>query len=68
MKQIFHGPLEVVIGLSYGAVMGFICWILPNKHHQSCSLLQFAMLFTGGLLALFGSQRVCALIDEVFSS
>ncbi|KAA0203922.1 Na+/H+ antiporter, 1-like, partial [Hyalella azteca] len=56
--QILHGPLEVLIGLSYGAVMGFICWILPNKHHQSCSLLQFAMLFTAGLLALFGSQRI----------
>ncbi|XP_018012556.2 sodium/hydrogen exchanger 9B2 [Hyalella azteca] len=56
--QILHGPLEVVMGLSYGAVMGFICWILPNKQQQSCSLLQFGMLLTAGLFALFGSRKI----------
>ncbi|KAF2354193.1 Cation/H+ exchanger [Trinorchestia longiramus] len=56
--QIMHGPIEVLMGLSYGVGMGLLCWVLPNKHHQDCSLLQFAMLFTAGLFALFGSQRI----------
>ena len=56
--QIFKGPLEVLMGLAYGGFFGLLCWILPNKHHQSCSILQFAILVTAGLFALFGSQRI----------
>ncbi|KAA0201437.1 Na+/H+ antiporter, 3-like [Hyalella azteca] len=56
--QLLHGPLEVLMGLSYGAMMGFICWILPNEHHQSRSFQQFTILISAGFFALFGSQKV----------
>ncbi|XP_047741012.1 sodium/hydrogen exchanger 9B2-like [Hyalella azteca] len=56
--QLLHGPIEVLMGLSYGAVMGFICWILPNEHHQSRSFQQFTILISAGFFALFGSQKV----------
>ncbi|XP_018008691.1 sodium/hydrogen exchanger 9B2 [Hyalella azteca] len=56
--QLLHGPLEVLMGLSYGAMMGFICWILPNEHHQSRSFQQFTILISAGFFALFGSQKI----------
>ena len=56
--QIVQGPLEVLLGLTYGGVFGLLCWFFPNRHHQSCSTLQFLMLLSAGLLALFGSQEI----------
>ncbi|XP_018017063.1 sodium/hydrogen exchanger 9B2 [Hyalella azteca] len=56
-KLILHGPLEVLIALTYGVVMGFVCWILPNKQHPGGSVVQYLVLLTAGLVALFGSSR-----------
>lgn len=56
--QLMQGPLEVVMGLAYGGMLGMLCWILPNKNHESCALLRFAVLLTAGLFALFGSHKI----------
>ena len=57
-SQLLHGPAEVLMGLSYGIVVGLLCWVLPNRHHAACALLQFSLLIAAGLFALFGSQKV----------
>uniref|UniRef100_A0A6A7G0F7 Sodium/hydrogen exchanger 9B2-like n=2 Tax=Hirondellea gigas TaxID=1518452 RepID=A0A6A7G0F7_9CRUS len=56
--QFLQGPLEVLMGLSYGGCVGLLCWILPNKRQPSCCMLQFLILFAAGLFALFGSHKI----------
>ena len=63
---IFQGPLEAVVGLLFGTAYGALVAFLParpridrkDKLDDSFDLLRVAFLFSGGLIALFGSQRV----------
>ena len=66
---IFQGPLEAVVGLLFGTAYGALVAFLPARPRiidpkdddaldGSFDLLRVAFLFSGGLIALFGSQRV----------
>ena len=32
---IFKGPLEALLGVVYGIVLGILCWYVPHKKHVS---------------------------------
>lgn len=69
---IFQGPLEALVGLLFGTAYGALVAFLPARPPQSngvdpkddsaldgsYDLLRVVFLFSGGLIALFGSQRV----------
>ena len=61
---IFQGPLEALVGLVFGAAYGALVAFLPARPPAGQSadpgldLLRVVFLFSGGLIALFGSQRV----------
>lgn len=29
--NIFRGPIELLMGVVFGSLVGFLCWFLPNK-------------------------------------
>ena len=57
-EKLLTGPLEVVMGLGYGMVVGVLLWFLPGLTNSRLSLLRLLLLTCAGLLALFGSQKV----------
>ena len=58
--QLLQGPLDVLIGTAYGLILGFICWILPHQDNSYVPFFRFLLLFTAGLVSLFGSAIVSA--------
>lgn len=57
-KLIFHGPIEVLIGLSFGLFWGILAQWIPNKDHKNVAFFRFLILFAGGLIALFGAHLI----------
>ena len=55
---IFHGPIEVIIGLSFGIFWGVLAQWIPNREHKNVAFFRFLILFGGGLIALFGAQQI----------
>lgn len=33
--DIFRGPIQIVIGLLYGILLGLLLWVIPTKHFVS---------------------------------
>ena len=31
MFNIFRGPIELLMGIVFGGLVGVLCWFLPNK-------------------------------------
>ncbi|OWA52319.1 Mitochondrial sodium/hydrogen exchanger 9B2 [Hypsibius exemplaris] len=56
--QIIQGPLEILVGLLYGCVIGIIFWYLPHRGHEDVGLFRFLFLFLGGLVSIIGSKAV----------
>ncbi|XP_074647339.1 sodium/hydrogen exchanger 9B2-like [Tubulanus polymorphus] len=52
---IFRGPLEALLGVVYGILMGLLAWYLPHRKNTHLKLYRFIFLFCGGLFAVFGS-------------
>ena len=40
-KLILHGPIEVVIGVSFGVFWGVICQWIPSKDHRHVAFFRF---------------------------
>jgi len=57
-KLILHGPIEVVIGVSFGVFWGIICQWIPHKDHRHVAFFRWLILFGGGLIALFGAHLI----------
>jgi len=57
-KLILHGPIEVVIGVSFGVFWGIIAQWVPNKNHRHVAFFRWLILFGGGLIALFGAHLI----------
>jgi len=57
-KLILHGPIEVVIGVSFGVFWGVICQWIPSKDHRHVAFFRWLILFGGGLIALFGAHLI----------
>lgn len=55
---IIQGPLEILMGVTYGIVMGVVTWYLPNKNSKSVVFPRFLLLFFGNLFAIFVSKEI----------
>ncbi|CAL4065695.1 unnamed protein product, partial [Meganyctiphanes norvegica] len=56
--QFLKGPVEVVIGIIFGGIMGTLAWVLPNRSFEDKDRLRFYYLIGCGLVAIFGSEMV----------
>lgn len=57
-KLILHGPIEVIIGVSFGVFWGFLAQWIPNKDHRHVAFFRWLVLLGGGLVALFGAHLI----------
>jgi len=57
-KLILHGPIEVVIGVSFGIFWGILAQWIPNKEHHHVAFFRWLVLLGGGLIALFGAHLI----------
>merc|ERR1719415_233411 len=57
-KLILHGPIEVLIGAGFGIFWGILAQWIPNKEHRNVTFFRWIILFSGGLIALFGSHLI----------
>jgi NhaP-type Na+/H+ or K+/H+ antiporter len=58
LKLIFHGPIEILIGISFGVVWGILAQWIPHKDHKNVVFFRWLILFGGGLVALFGAHVI----------
>ena len=57
-KLILHGPIEVVMGVSFGIFWGFLAQWIPNKDHRHVAFFRWLILLGGGLSAVFGAHLI----------
>ncbi|XP_034251422.1 sodium/hydrogen exchanger 9B1-like [Thrips palmi] len=55
---VMQGPLEVLIGITWGVLMGVISIYIPHSEDKSVILSRTIMVGASGLLAVLGSQLV----------
>ncbi|XP_030835794.1 sodium/hydrogen exchanger 9B2 [Strongylocentrotus purpuratus] len=53
--SIFRGPLELVMGVSFGCAAGFLLWYIPDPNQIWLPKKRFILLLYGGIFAVFGS-------------
>ena len=58
LQLALHGPIEVLLGLSFGIVWGLLAQWLPNKDHENVGFFRWLILFCGGLIALYGAHLI----------
>jgi len=58
LKLVFHGPIEVLLGVSFGVFWGILAQWIPNRNHKNMVFFRFLILFSGGLIALFGAHLI----------
>ncbi|XP_065094948.1 sodium/hydrogen exchanger 9B2 isoform X3 [Ochlerotatus camptorhynchus] len=56
--QIAQAPVCVFGGLGFGVFWGFLCKYIPEKGDAYVIPIRTLMLFGGGLLAVFGSEKI----------
>ncbi|XP_017786127.1 PREDICTED: mitochondrial sodium/hydrogen exchanger 9B2 isoform X2 [Nicrophorus vespilloides] len=56
--QILQGPISIVGGIGFGIIWGLISCYAPEKHDPFVVPLRILMLLVGGLIAVFGSERI----------
>ncbi|ESP03667.1 hypothetical protein LOTGIDRAFT_137052 [Lottia gigantea] len=56
--NIFHGPLEIVIGISVGTAIGVLLWYLPHKASKNLLLYRFILIISLGMFLTFGFRVV----------
>merc|ERR1712013_517007 len=57
-ELILHGPIEVIIGVSFGVFWGILAQWIPNKDHHHVAFFRWLILLGGGLIALFGAHLI----------
>merc|ERR1712025_1345322 len=57
-QLILHGPIEVIIGVSFGVFWGILAQWIPNKDHHHVAFFRWLILLGGGLIALFGAHLI----------
>merc|ERR1719195_1703802 len=57
-KLALHGPIEVIIGVSFGIFWGLLAQWIPNKEHRHVEFFRWLVLLGGGLIALFGAHLI----------
>ncbi|GFG39584.1 hypothetical protein Cfor_01014 [Coptotermes formosanus] len=58
MQQLVHGPIEVVVGLSFGIGWGILLMYIPHKDDLWMVGERAFLIGGGGLLAVLGSSLV----------
>ena len=71
MVSILRGPIEAIIGTTYGVLLGVLLWFIPErcgkqqKNKQKCDSKmkqldthRFVLLLLSALFALFGSVKL----------
>jgi len=56
LDLVLHGPMEVLMGTSFGVSWGLLAQWVPDKNHRNVTFFRWLNLFLGGLIALFGSH------------
>ncbi|CAG0888753.1 unnamed protein product [Cyprideis torosa] len=57
--KLAQPPIEVALGLSYGAITGALCWCLPVKEFSgNIPRLRTALLISLNLVAVHGSTKI----------
>ena len=56
VQLMMHGPIEVLLGVSFGTVWGLMAQWIPHKQHRNVTFFRWVILFSGGLVALFGAH------------
>ncbi|EDW78011.2 uncharacterized protein Dwil_GK24783, isoform A [Drosophila willistoni] len=56
--QIAQAPVCIIGGLGFGVVWGMLARIFPEKGDAFVVPLRTLLLFTGGLMAIYGSEEV----------
>jgi NhaP-type Na+/H+ or K+/H+ antiporter len=60
--SIFKGPVEVLIGVIYGIIIGVVLWFIPSKwdsyKNKSENVLRLNILLLSGIFSLFGSESL----------
>ena len=41
--SIFRGPIEILLGIAYGVVLGMLLWILPGSDTVSITVLPLSL-------------------------
>jgi NhaP-type Na+/H+ or K+/H+ antiporter len=55
---ILHGPIEVVLGTSFGVFWGVLAQWIPHKDNKNVVFYRWLILFSGGLIAIFGAHHI----------
>lgn len=55
---IVKGPLEALLGVAFGCVVGVFLWYFPSKNGPSRMFYRSLLLFSAGMMATFGSDVV----------
>ena len=58
LQLAMHGPIEVLIGLSFGIFWGLLAQWIPDKNHPHVSFFRWLIVFAGGLIALYGAHLI----------
>jgi NhaP-type Na+/H+ or K+/H+ antiporter len=53
VQLMMHGPIEVLLGVSFGTIWGLMAQWIPHKQHRNVTFFRWIILLSGGLLALF---------------
>ena len=57
-KLILHGPIEVVLGVSFGVFWGILAQWIPNKDHRHVAFFRYVLKLYG----IFGIFQHCIII------
>jgi NhaP-type Na+/H+ or K+/H+ antiporter len=57
-RLIIQGPIEVLVGFLFGYLWGGIAQYLPDKNHHNLKFFRWLLLFSGGLISIFGSNAI----------
>jgi NhaP-type Na+/H+ or K+/H+ antiporter len=53
-----QGPIEIIIGVVFGFFWGYIAMYLPNRDHHNVVFFRWVVLFSGGLISIFGAHLI----------
>jgi hypothetical protein len=49
---------EIVIGTAFGVSWGVLCQWLPDQSHKNVVFFRWLILFSGGLISIFGAHLI----------
>ncbi|XP_004519867.1 sodium/hydrogen exchanger 9B1 isoform X2 [Ceratitis capitata] len=56
--QISQAPICIIGGLGFGVIWGYMARFFPERNDEYVVPLRTIMLFAGGLVAIYGSERL----------